>query len=130
MWAFLTLPGGGKGLEEWESGEPALVVAGLGWEFPKDFEELVLARGVNRDEFRSVLMHTTEVLYGSLYAAADHEGSMHDLEGLSRLALVAGAAWPELSVFASSRWFGDGWGLPITADQLSKWRAAAIEPPL
>jgi hypothetical protein len=124
MWAFVALPGGGVGFDEWQAATPALVDAGLGYEWPAGFVAHLAARGVAESEFRSALMHCTEVLYGSLFGAADDAGSLRDLAGLAAIALSAGGAWPDLSVFATSPWVGGGWGGRLAADELARWRAA------
>jgi hypothetical protein len=124
MWGFMALPRGGEGFEEWEFGRPGLVEAGLGYEYPAGFEAHLASRGVAESEFRSALMHTTEVLYSSLWAAADDIGSLRDVEALANVALTAGTAWPDLSAFADSRWVSGGWGGRLSAEQLARWRAA------
>jgi hypothetical protein len=124
MWGFAALPGGGEGFEEWEFSHPALVDAGLGYEYPEGFEACLAASGVSGPEFRAALMHTTEVLYGSLWAAADNAGSLRDVKGLAAIALAAGAAWPDLSAFAESRWVGGGWGGRLSPEQVARWRSA------
>lgn len=124
MWAFLALPGGGVGFETWEFGRTKLVAAGLGCDYPEGFAAYLAARGIADSEFRCLLMHTTEVLYGSLFGAADNQGSLQDLAGLAASALAAGAEWPELRVFADSQWIGDGWGGRPNPEQLLRWRSA------
>lgn len=124
MWAFAALPGGGVGFEEWEWGRPDLVNTGLGWEWPEGFAGYLAARGVAESEFRCALMHCTEVLYSSLWGAADDAGSLRDVAELATIALQVGAAWPDLSVFATSPWVGGGWGGWPTAEELARWRTA------
>jgi hypothetical protein len=124
MWSFAALPDRGDGFEEWEVGRPALVETGLGYEYPEGFQAHLAATGVPEPEFRAALMHTTEVLYGSLWAAADDAGSLRDMGELAAIALRAGAAWPDLSAFADSRWFGGGWGGRLRPEQLARWRSA------
>jgi hypothetical protein len=124
MWGFASLPGGGDGFEDWEFGHPALVDTGLGYEYPEGFETYLAATVVSEPEFRMALMHTTEVLYGSLWAAADNAGSLRDVKGLASIALAAGAVWPDLSAFAEDRWLGGGWGGRLNPEQLAQWRSA------
>ena len=124
MWGFAALPGGGVGFDEWEFGRPALVNTGLGYDYPEGFEAYLATTGVSQPEFRAALMHTTEVLYGSLWGAADNSGSLRDVEALADIALVSGAAWPDLSAFADSRWVGGGWGGRLSPQQLARWRSA------
>jgi len=123
MWRFAALPAG-VGLKEWESEAPALVHAGLGCEYPEGFAACLAAAGVAWPEFRGALTHATEVLYGSLYGAADDAGSLRELKGLAAIALAAGARWPELSAFSESRWVGGGWGGRLTPEQLARWQSA------
>jgi hypothetical protein len=124
MWAFAALPGGGVGFEEWEWGRPDLVDAGLGYDWPADFAAYLAEQGMAEAEFRAALMHCTEVLYSSLWAAADDAGSLRDVAGLAAIALQAGAAWPDLSPFAASQWAGGGWAGRLTPEELARWRAA------
>lgn len=124
LWAFTALPDSGVGFEEWYFGRPDLAETGLGYEWPRGFAEYLRGRGVAEQMFRSALMHCTEVLYGSLYAAADDAGSLRDVVGLAAIAVPAGAAWPDLSAFVSSPWVGGGWGGRLTAEELARWRAA------
>jgi hypothetical protein len=124
MWAFTVVPGGGVDLDQWESGRPDLVDAGLGYELPEGFADHLAERGVAEPEFRSALMHCTEVLYSSLWGAADNAGSLREVAGLAAIALQAGVAWPDLSAFAASPWLGGGWSGPLTAEELARWRNA------
>ena len=124
MWAFVALPGGGVGFDEWQSATPELVEAGLGSEWPEGFAAHLAVRGVAEPEFRSALTHCTEVLYSSLFGAADNSGSLRELAGLATVALPTGAAWPDLSAFAASPWACGGWGGRLDAEVLTRWRAA------
>jgi len=124
MWAFTRLPANGAGFKEWIAGEPRLVDAGLGYELPPEFAAHLSAAGVPGSEFHAALMHATEVLYGSLYGAADSEGSYWDVMKLSSIALAAGAMWPDFAAFAEDRWRDDGWGSPISPEKLARWRSA------
>ena len=118
MWDFVALPGGGVGFTEWVSGLPPLAAAGLGDEFPQGFAAYMAKVGVSKSEFRSVLTHTTELLYSNLYGAADNAGSLRELKGLAAIALAAGAVWPNLSAFSGSRWANGGWGARLSPEQL------------
>jgi len=64
------------GLDEWESSRPELMNAGLGDELQAEFVGDLMARGIAKSTFCLALMHTTEVLYGSLWGAADDVGSL------------------------------------------------------
>jgi hypothetical protein len=128
MWAFAALPGGGVGFDEWEFGRPDLVDAGLGYEWPAGLAEHLADQGVAEAEFRAALMHCTEVLYSSLWGAADDLGSLREVAALADIALSAGAAWPDLTAFAESLWAGSGWGGRPSAEELARWRTADQSP--
>lgn len=125
LWEFITLPPGGGGFDEWQKREPPLTFVGLGDDFAHDFECLLDARDVSVVEFRHILACTTEVLYSSMFAAADEKGSRKDLSELARVAESVGAKWPEMSCFAGSKWSdGHGWGQPLSARELAEWKNA------
>ena len=110
---------------EWQEDEPPLIGAGLGWEFPPDFQELLVRRGVAESEFRRVLCTTTEILFGSLFGAADEAGSRLDLNELTDVVRAYDVEWPPLSIFWTSQWSdGSGWGNIPTANEMASWRAA------
>jgi hypothetical protein len=123
LWRFMGLKGG-EDFERWEFGRPPLIDAGMGWEYPPGFEAFLAARGIPQAEFRRVLECTTELLYGSMYGAADNAGSLQYLEELAGVGALVGVVWPDLAAFAGSGWVGDGWGQPLSPEQLSRWRAA------
>jgi hypothetical protein len=124
MWGFMALRDDVEGFEKWEFGRPDLVDAGLGYDLPTGLEAHLAAHGVPESEFRSALMYATEVLYSSLWGAADDKGSLRYIETLASIALAAGATWPDLSAFAYSRWVDGAWGGRLSAEQLARWRAA------
>lgn len=110
LWRFFTVNGPGD-LRAWEADRPPLIGTGLGCEYPSEFEEFLACRGVSVHEFRQILACTTEVLYGSMYAAADDAGSRQILGELSATVTPYGIEWPNLSIFASARWSErHGWG--------------------
>jgi hypothetical protein len=122
MWRFLVVEAG-VGFDEWVSSEPALMSAGLGDDFAPDFEAFLAARGVPEAEFRQALCCTTEVLYGSMYAAADEQGSRLFLTELAELAAPFGVALPHMRPFVGSRWSdGHGWGACPSPEELAAWR--------
>ena len=107
--------------------EPPLTHAGLGDPCPPDFDDALAAAGVPADEFRRALGCCTEVLYTSMYGAADEERSRHYLYELSRIAAPLGVAWPDLRRFAASRWAdGHGWGERPSAAEVAAWRSAGL----
>jgi hypothetical protein len=122
LWRFIGLQNP-EAFGIWESERPPLVDAGLGWEYPPGFEELLASRGVPEREFRSTLCHTTEVLYGSMYGAADAHGSLQNLGKLADTVTQFGVSWPDVQRFAGSRWSDRwGWGEPLSPEDLAGWR--------
>jgi hypothetical protein len=125
LWEFIALPVGGGGFEPWTRREPPLTRVGLGNDIPQDFDSVLRIAGVSPEEFRQVLACTTEVLYSSMYAAADEEGSRRYLSELGRVADLVGVEWPDMSCFAGSKWSDcHGWGQPLSAQQFAEWRRA------
>lgn len=123
LWRFVGLPGSTQAFDEWSLAEPALVGAGLGWEYPPGFEEHLAERGVPEREFRHAVCTATEVLYGSLYGAADEPGSRRFVGDLAALAAPLGVPFPDLRPFAGARWAdGHGWGKLASAEELAAWR--------
>jgi hypothetical protein len=126
MWRFLAVGNAGEGFDEWVSGETPLVAAGLGYEYPRGFEEFLADRGVTEREFRRALCCTTEVLYGSIYAAADEPGLRQFLGQLAELATLFGVVHPDTRPFIGSRWSDrHGWGARPTLEEFACWRAEA-----
>jgi hypothetical protein len=125
LWEFITLPVGGSGFEDWRKREPALTHVGLGDDFPPEFESVLRVAGVSAAEFREVLSCTTEVLYSTVYGAADEEGSRRFLSKLASVAQSVGAEWPDMSCFTESKWSDcHGWGKHPTEKELAEWRRA------
>jgi hypothetical protein len=108
----------------WQADEPPLVGAGLGWEYPPGFEEFLSRRGVAESEFRGALCLTTEVLFGSLFGAADESGSRRNLDELAEAVGRWGVVGPRLAPFSGSRWSdGCGWGAIPTPAELASWQS-------
>jgi hypothetical protein len=125
LWDFLALPVGGGGFELWRRREPPLTHVGLGDDFPPDFDPVLKVAGVSATEFRHALACTTEVLYSSMYGAADEKGSWNFLSQLANVAESVGAKWPDINCFADSNWSdGHGWGQRLSAQELVDWRNA------
>lgn len=128
LWRFLAVGNAGEGFEEWISDRTPLLFAGLGDEYPPDFEAFLAARTVSEREFRQALGCTTEVLYGSMYAAADEPGSREFLGELAKLVAAFGVEFPDTRPFLGSRWSdGHGWGAQPTPEELITWRAPSPE---
>jgi hypothetical protein len=125
LWEFIALPIGGGGFEPWRKREPPLTHVGLGDDYPPGFEAVLRVAGVSAAEFRQVLACTTEVLYSSMYAAADEEGSRQYLSELAAVAESVGVEWPDMNCFAGSKWSdGHGWGQRPSERELAEWKSA------
>jgi hypothetical protein len=123
LWRFVGTVDDGDAFDRWLEGEPPLVDAGQGYEYPAEFETFLAARGVPKREFRRALRGTTEVLYGSLYAAADDFGSRRNLQELWAVAEPLGVHCPEPGRFNGSRWADrGGWGVTPSPEMLAQWR--------
>jgi hypothetical protein len=75
LWEFIALPPGGVGFDHWVKREPPLTFVGLGDGLSPEFDSVIRAAGVSAAEFRQALSCTTEVLYSTMYGAADEAGS-------------------------------------------------------
>ncbi len=125
LWEFIALPVDGGGLEPWRKREPPLTHVGLGDDYPAGFEAVLRAAGVSAADFRQVLTCTTELLYSSMYAAADELGSRQCLAELASVAESVGVEWPDMRCFAGSIWSdGHGWGQRPSERELAKWKHA------
>jgi hypothetical protein len=128
LWRFIGLPRSPEAFNQWQADPPALVETGLGYDYPPGFEALLAARGVPEQEFRYALSSATEVLYGSMYAAADESGSRRFVGELAALAASLGVGFPDLRPFSGSRWSdGHGWGACPTPEELAAWRATPVQ---
>lgn len=127
LWRFVALPDDPDALEQWERDGPSLVGTGLGDPWPTGVAELVAKLSVPEIRFRRAVQCTTEIVYSSMYAAADAAGSRRYVEELAALAGSVGIRYPDLESFASSRW-GDrgGWGAPTSPEQLEIWRGQRL----
>jgi hypothetical protein len=124
-WEFITLPDGGGWFDDWKKREPPLTYVGLGVDFPPEFDAVLGAASVCAAEFRQVLSCTTEVLYSTMYGAADEQGSRRYLSELASVAESVGVEWPEMSCFAGSKWSDcHGWGKRPSEQELAEWRHA------
>jgi hypothetical protein len=123
LWDFIALPSDGSMFDQWVQREPLLVAVGLGDDFPLEFNDLLNTANVSIDEFRQVLGCTTEVLFSSMYAAADETGSRQYLLELAQITESVGGKWPDLNCFIESRWSDrHGWGMPLSEQELVRWR--------
>ena len=130
LWWLVGLDGSTGAFGEWSGAEPPLVGAGLGWEWPGGFADHLAVCGVPEPEFRRAVCAATEVLYGSLYAAADEPGSRRFVGELAALVAPLGVPFPDPAPFAGSRWAdGHGWGRLVGPEQAAAWRAALDAEP-
>lgn len=125
LWEFLALPAGGGGFDTWKNREPELTFVGLGDDYPSEFETFLTDAGVSLTEFRHVLGYTAEVLYSTMYGAADEKRSRKDLSELAAIAETFGVEWPDMSCFSESKWSDcHGWGNRPSEQELTNWRRA------
>jgi len=130
LWRFIALGGSAEAFGEWEASQPALIETGLGYEYPAGFEEFLAACEVPEREFRRAVGLTTEVLYTSMYAAADEPGSRRFLGELANLAGAFGVGFPDTRHFAESRWSdGHGWGSRPSPEEVAAWRSGPDAEP-
>jgi hypothetical protein len=123
LWHFLSMPGSTEAFDEWVRNRPPLVHVGLGDDYPPEFEKYLAARGVPDREFREAVECTTEVLYSSLYGAADEAGSRRFVGELAALAGKYGVPFPDTKPFSHFRWSdGHGWGKRPSAEEVAIWR--------
>jgi hypothetical protein len=123
LWKFIELQPGTDAFKHWIENEPPLTFAGLGERYPEGFADVLRRCGVQEAEFRRVLSCTTEILYHSMYGAADEAASRQFLLQLARTAERLGVVWPDMSCFTGSRWSDfHGWGRPPSAEELIDWR--------
>jgi hypothetical protein len=126
LWEAVGFWTDGEAFGRWVKREPPLVYAGLGDPYPTGFEEALRSAAVPAAEFQDALSATTEVLYISMYGAADEERSRQFLYELATTATAWGVEWPDIRRFAGSRWAdGHGWGNRLTVQELAEWR---LEP--
>ena len=97
----------------------------LGGDFPPGFDLVLSSTHVSAAEFRHVLSCTTEVLYSTMFGAADEEGSRWYLSELVSVAESVGVEWPDMTSFCESKWSDcHGWGKRPTEQELAEWRRA------
>jgi hypothetical protein len=124
LWRFMTTHRKGEPFDAWVEEEPALVSVGLGDEFETELKEHIESSGASSGEFRHVVECVTEVLYGSMYAAANEARSFRDLIELAAIVNPLGVDWPDLKRFASSRWSDNhGWGEDLCPADIARWRS-------
>jgi hypothetical protein len=123
LWEFIALPP--DGFDSWEKRQPSLTFVGLGDDFEVDFRSVLISAGVSVASFRRALSCTTEVLYTSMYAAANEYDSRSFLLELAIIVEAVGVQWPDMKCFANSDWAdGHGWGNRPTEKELAEWRSA------
>lgn len=126
LWRFIDLSGTREAFDRWSAEEPPLLYTALGYEYPPGFVEVLSGMDVRPEEFRSMLESTAEILYTSLFGAASDSWSRLLLGRVSGVACPLGVSWPDLDIFACSRWScRGGWGEVPTPAELVRWRKAA-----
>jgi hypothetical protein len=122
LWQFPTIHGP-EAFRSWERKQPLLVDIGLGGYFPEGYSEWLQDAGIEPAEFRALLEHTVEIVYGSFYGASDDSGSLTHLQHVLDLTKQAGITPPPLSHFAHSR-FADrhGLGNTLSVAERDRWR--------
>ncbi|MFC4455268.1 hypothetical protein [Deinococcus sonorensis] len=110
----------------WERHEPALVLVGLGYDYPDEF--------VPQDEDQRVILtswlqQVTEIAYADLYGATTQASKQHLLAALA-IAEEHGVQPPDLTAFLDSRWDqAGGWGEPVSPQVVTQWRALRFRTP-
>ena len=94
----------GEELRDWEDERPPLIEAGLGYEYPLDFEQMLAVWGVKENEFRRLICNVTEIVFGSLHGAADENGSRSELCEVIEITQAVGVECPDPSWFEVSAW--------------------------
>jgi hypothetical protein len=123
LWQIIELPNTSEAFDGWVASQPALVDVGLGYEYPAGFESLLGVHGVPEREFRHAICCVTEILYSSLYGAADEPGSRRFLSDLTELVAPFGIRPPDTRRFAGSLWSdGHGWGAQPAPQVMEAWR--------
>ncbi len=130
LWRLVALFGPDWDVPAWPAGQPPLVDAGLGGDYPPGFREFLADRGLPEREFRRALCLATEALYSSMYGAANESVSRQCVGELAELVAPLGVAFPDTRPFARSRWAdGQGWGEPPSAEELAAWRGGRRAEP-
>jgi len=122
LWEWPTVDS--SSFETWSEAEPPLIQSGLGDPLPAELLAQLAAAGVNADEFAALIMHATEIVYSSLYAAADDKGSLEDLGKVFEVAERSGVMIPPAETVSHCRINdGHGWGRKLTREELAALRS-------
>lgn len=106
----------------WSGFESPVLDAALGDELPAELTRQCKQRGVDPAEFKGVLAALVEITYGSLYGAADDEGSLKFLRYVLEVGAAAGITPPSAEPFVQS-FFTDGRGVGRpTVEEVERWR--------
>lgn len=121
MWDFFSLEAKLASFDDWINSKTTLTYVGLGDEFPLEIVAFLEDSKVSLDEFRAILVCTTEILYSSLYGAADEVGSRKYLVELTNFVENIGAELPDLSYYSNSKWTDQhGWGNTVMEPEILK----------
>jgi uncharacterized protein (DUF433 family) len=115
---------------QWEQGGPSLLDVRPSDPLPPGIEAAVLRAGLSPQEFRDLLFHVVQIVWGSFYAASDDFGSLSHLKNVIRITRAAGVFPPDYALYSSSRFAdGGGWGARMTPEQRDEWRRAGGAAP-
>jgi uncharacterized protein (DUF433 family) len=127
LWEFPVVISNGRPdvFVEWEQGGPVLLDVGPRDPLPPGIEAAVLRAGLAPKEFRDLVFHVMEIVWGSFYAASDDRGSLSHLKNVIRITRAAGVVPPSYTLYSSSRFSdGGGWGARMTPEERDEWRQA------
>jgi hypothetical protein len=124
MWQFPCISGHAR--VRWERERPVLVDVGLGDRAPPALVERLARARVAPREFRALLASTVDIVFGSLYGAADYHASLQRLGTVLRIAARANVLPPPPASFSNSR-FEEcrGWGPTLSPRERDVWRYQA-----
>lgn len=113
--------------DEWDGSHPALVEVGLGEPWPSGFEEMLIKRGIDPVQFRTLLGNLVEIIFHNFYVASDDNRSLRFLLDVITIVGRAGVRLHSLDVLMGSL-FADrgGWGQRISRDERDHWRVAKV----
>ena len=128
LWRFLSL-NFETDLRVWEDERPDLVLLPFEDEEPRGIPDLAKKLGLSDSVFRRLIERIVEIVYGSLYGAVNNGESLRDLKWVFRICEEAGITPPPAKLFFSCRFSDDdGWGFPLSEEELLEWRKFKCTP--